>query len=94
MERADEKSLEASFFLPEKARESRAFRALGCCARNKDNLVSWAKIPLNKYLLISSRVTRPTSTQVENHKLLALKQYSELPLAATKEMQLLEGKLM
>ena len=44
------------------------------CARNKDNLVSWAKMPLNKHLLISLRVMSLTSAQVQNHKLLALKQ--------------------
>lgn len=97
MKRVDGNLLNHPFFFlknPGIAEESRAFRALGCCARNKNNLVSWAKMPLNKYLLISLRVMSPTSAQVQNHKLLALKQYSELPLDATKEMKVSEGKLM
>ena len=97
MKRVDENLLNHPFFFlknPGIAEESRAFRALGRCARNKNNLVSWAKMPLNKYLLISLRGMSPTRAQVQNHELLALKQYCELPLDATKEMKVLEGKLM
>ena len=57
-------------------------------------LIAWPLGVLYKYLLISLRVMSLTSAQVQKHKLLALMQYSELPLDATKEMQVLEGKLM
>ena len=94
---AAETSLQVtSFFLffltkPARARERRAWRALGFYASNLRTTCcrAWADMPLNRYLLISLREMRPASAQVQNNELLALKQYFELPLDAMKEMQLM-----
>lgn len=91
-----EVSRDILFFLKKSVRagERRAFQVLGCCAPTEDNLLSWAKMPLHKCLLISLREMRLPSTQLRKYQTPCLEQHFELRSDAAKETQPLAGKLM